>query len=118
MLSGTEGMGRQNDVHNLIAIAYSDRDVAEPHCLTVENILICSSYTLGASPSSPCPCPNPERHAPHRILPGPRVMRALVVGCLPFLHLAQVRSQGDLRHGTVDIYLIERVFTRRTTELL
>ena len=46
MLSGTEGMGRQNDVHNLIAIAYSDRDVAEPHCLTVENILICTSYTL------------------------------------------------------------------------
>ena len=69
------------------------------------------------SPATLTPEP-PERHAPHRILPGPRVMRALVVGCLPFLHLAQVRSQGDLRHGTVDIYLIERVFTRRTTELL
>ena len=36
-------------------------------------------------------------------------MRALVVGCLPFLHLAQVHSQGDLRHRTVDFYLIERV---------
>ena len=69
------------------------------------------------SPAVLAPEP-PERHAPHRILPGPRMMRALVVGRLPFLHLAQVHSQGDLRHRTVDIYLIERVFTRRTTELL
>ena len=59
----------------------------------------------------------PERHAPHRILPGPRMMRALVVGCLPFLHLAQVRSRGDWRRCIVDIYLIQREVTRRTTEL-
>ena len=86
-----------------------------PHLHLLAPALIQSPAILAPaliqSPAILAPEP-PECHAPHCILPGPRMMRALVVGCLPFLHLAQVRSHGDWRQCIVDIYLTQREVTR------
>lgn len=122
----TEQRGRdgQKDVHNLIAIAYSDRRHGASPSESREHLDPHLVYH-GCPHSSPCPRPNPAVLAPKppdcnsgRHIPyGLQRMRPLVVGCLSFLHLAQLRSRGDWQRRTVDVYLLQREFTRRTTEL-
>ena len=127
VLTGTEG-NRTNGktCTTLLSLRIPIGNSVTPLCLTAEYILICTlnpsrlPYLLASAPiQSPAVlAPElPESHARRCILLSPRRMKALVAVCLPFLHWHRYIPAGNWRRHTVDIYLLQREFTRRTTKL-